>query len=71
MKKIIEAKAVGCMATYDLQICNMGNPFSKILTNKCFEVSISNDRLNCDYKLKESIFKSKSAIFLIQQVGIL
>lgn len=71
IKKIIATNAIGSIATHDLQICNMQKELPNILVNKCFEVNIDNDKLICDYQLKEGICTSKSATFLMKQMEII
>ena len=40
VKKIISKKAVGAIATHDIEVCLTTNEYPEILTNQCFEVEI-------------------------------
>ncbi|REG96083.1 MutS-related protein [Flavobacterium aquicola] len=71
VKKVIAKKAVGAIATHDIEVCLTTNQYPDILTNKCFEVEISNDELHFDYKLRDGICKNKSATFLMKKMGVI
>lgn len=71
VKKVIAKKAIGAIATHDIEVCLTTNEFPDILTNKCFEVEISNNELHFDYKLRDGICKNKSATFLMQKMGVI
>ncbi len=71
VKKIISKKAIGAIATHDIEVCLTTNEFPEILTNQCFEVEIKNDDLHFDYKLRNGICKNKSATFLMQKIGVI
>jgi hypothetical protein len=71
VKKLIDKKAFGAIATHDLEVCNTTSEFPDYLSNKCFEVEIKEDNLNFDYKLKEGISQNKSASFLMEKMGII
>ena len=71
VKKVIAQKAIGAIATHDIEVCLTTNKFPHILTNKCFEVEIKNDELHFDYQLREGICQNKSATFLMKKMGII
>lgn len=71
VKKVIAKKAVGAIATHDIEVCLTTNEFPQILTNKCFEVQIKNDELHFDYLLREGICQNKSATFLMKKMGVI
>lgn len=71
VKKVISKKAIGAIATHDIEVCLTTNEYPDILTNKCFEVEISNDELHFDYKLRDGICKNKSATFLMKKMGVI
>lgn len=71
VKKIISKKAVGAIATHDIEVCLTTNEYPEILTNQCFEVEIQNNELHFDYKLRNGICKNKSATFLMQKMGVI
>lgn len=71
VKKIIAKKAIGAIATHDIEVCLTTNEYPDILTNQCFEVEIKNNELHFDYKLRNGICKNKSATFLMQKMGVI
>lgn len=71
IKKIISKKAIGCIATHDLEVCQLVNEYQDKLFNKCFEVEIINNDLAFDYKLRDGICKNKSATFLMKKMQII
>lgn len=70
VKKMIEKKAVGAVATHDLEVCNITADHPADLVNKCFEVEIINNDLHFDYRLRDGVCKNKSATFLMEKMGI-
>lgn len=71
IKKMIAKKAIGAIATHDLEVCNTTAEFPETLTNKNFEVEIVNNELVFDYKLREGICKNKSATFLMKKMEVI
>ncbi len=71
IKKMIAKKAIGAIATHDLEVCKTTEEFPKILSNKNFEVEIVKNELVFDYKLREGICKNKSATFLMKKMGVI
>lgn len=71
VKKVIGKKAIGAIATHDIEVCLTTNEYPNILTNKCFEVEIQNDELHFDYKLRDGICKNRSATFLMKKMGVI
>lgn len=69
-RKMVEKKAVGAIATHDLEVCNITADYPADLVNKCFEVEIINDELHFDYRLRNGVCKNKSATFLMGKMGI-
>ncbi|PJJ07868.1 MutS-like protein [Flavobacterium sp. 1] len=71
VKKVIAKKAIGAIATHDIEVCLTTNEFPNILTNKCFEVEINSNELHFDYTLRDGICKNKSATFLMKKMGVI
>lgn len=71
VKKIIAKKAVGAIATHDIEVCLTTNDYPNILTNKCFEVEIQDNDLHFDYKLRNGICQNRSATFLMKKMGVI
>lgn len=71
VKKIIAQKAIGAIATHDIEVCLTTNSYPEILSNQCFEVEIRDNELYFDYKLRNGICQNKSATFLMQKMGVI
>ena len=71
IKKIIDKKAIGAIATHDLKVCDTAQEYPEILINKCFEVEIIDNELNFDYKLRDGVCKNKSATFLMKKMEVI
>ncbi|WP_264550801.1 MutS-related protein [Flavobacterium sp. N2038] len=71
VKKVIAKKAIGAIATHDIEVCLTTNEYPEVLTNQCFEVEIKDNELHFDYKLRSGICKNKSATFLMQKMGVI
>ena len=71
VKKVIGKKAIGAIATHDIEVCLTTNDYPNTLTNKCFEVEIVNNDLQFGYKLREGICKNRSATFLMKKMGVI
>ena len=64
-------KALGLLATPDLQLWDLEQEHPDQMANYCFESEIKNDELVFDYKLRKGVCKSKSATFLLEQNKII
>jgi hypothetical protein len=71
VKKMIGLRAIGAIATHDIEVCNTTYEYPESLTNQCFEVQIVDNELYFDYKLREGICKNKSATFLMEKWGVI
>ena len=71
IRKIISKKAIGAIATHDLEVCQTTNDYPNQLANKCFEVEIINNDLAFDYKLRDGTCQNKSATFLMEKMEII
>lgn len=71
IKKLIQQKAIGAIATHDLEICKTTLQYPHYLINHCFEVEIVNNELVFDYKLRKGICQNQSASFLMGQMEII
>jgi energy-coupling factor transporter ATP-binding protein EcfA2 len=71
LKKVIAKKAIGVIATHDIEVCLTTNEYPEILSNNCFEVEIKNNDLHFDYKLRKGICQNKSATFLMKKMEII
>ena len=71
LKKVIAKKAIGAIATHDIEVCLTTNDYPGILSNNCFEVEIIDNDLHFDYKLREGICRNKSATFLMKKMEVI
>ncbi|RVT71213.1 DNA mismatch repair protein [Flavobacterium sufflavum] len=71
LKKVIAKKAIGAIATHDIEVCLTTNDYPEILSNNCFEVEIKDNDLHFDYKLRDGICRNKSATFLMKKMEII
>jgi DNA mismatch repair ATPase MutS len=71
VEKMVLKKAIGAIATHDLEVCNITSTYPNNLSNNCFEVEIVNNELVFDYKLRDGICKNKSATFLMKKMEII
>lgn len=71
IKKVIAKKAIGAIATHDIEVCLTTDEYPNQLVNKCFEVEIVNNDLFFDYTLRDGICKNKSATFLMKKIGVI
>ncbi|NPD44758.1 hypothetical protein [Lentimicrobium sp. S6] len=68
--QLIGLKAVGLIATHDLQLGTLIDSFPDSVQNKCFEVDLVDGKLHFDYKLRDGISQNLNATFLMKQMGI-
>jgi len=68
---LIRHKAIGMIATHDLEVCLTTKDYPDVLSNKCFEVEIIDNELVFDYVLRDGICKNKSATFLMKKMEII
>ena len=72
LKKMVALKAIGAIATHDIEVCNTTLEYPEALMNNCFEVNIlQGAELSFDYRLRDGICQNKSASFLMQKMGII
>jgi len=70
IKQLFNLKAVGLVATHDIELGKMQEEFPQNIKNKRFEVDIKNNELFFDYKIKDGISQNLNAIFLMKKMGI-
>jgi DNA mismatch repair ATPase MutS len=71
IEQLVNRKAIGAIATHDLEVCAITSLYPDALSNKCFEVQISGNEMTFDYTLREGICQNKSASFIMHKLGIL
>lgn len=71
IRRMVEKKALGGIATHDLEVCKVTEEYPSQLSSKRFEVEIVNDELIFDYKLRDGVCQNKSASFIMQKMGVI
>jgi hypothetical protein len=71
IRKLVAKKAVGMIATHDLEVCATTEEFPGLLANKCFEVQVVNDALHFDHLLRDGVSQNRSATFLMKKMGVI
>jgi len=71
IKKLINLKGNGIIATHDIELANLVNEFPKNIRNLCFEIEIINNQLDFDYKVKPGFCTTMNASFLMENMGII
>ena len=70
IEKLIAQKAVGIVATHDLQIAELEQKHADYVRNFYFDIQIVNGEMLFDYKLKHGECKTFNASLLLKQIGI-
>lgn len=71
VEQMVRLKAIGIIATHDLEVCETTKAHPAYLNNKCFEVEIKDNDLFFDYKLRNGICKNKSATFIMKKYQVI
>ncbi|MHB1179028.1 MAG: MutS-related protein [Daejeonella sp.] len=70
IEKLIDQKAVGIIATHDLQIAELEQKYPDYIRNFYFDIQIEGSEMRFDYKLKEGECKTFNASLLLRGLGI-
>lgn len=70
IEQLIGLNASGIIATHDLILGELIKSYPDNIINKCFEVDLSEDKLEFDYKLRDGISKNMNATYLMKKMGI-
>lgn len=70
IEKLINRRAVGIVATHDLQIAELERDYPHYIRNYYFDIQLNGDELNFDYKLKSGECKTFNASILLRRIGI-
>jgi DNA mismatch repair ATPase MutS len=70
IEKLIAQKAVGIVATHDLQLAELEQKYPDYIRNFYFDIQIENGEMLFDYKLKHGECKTFNASLLLKQIGI-
>ncbi len=71
IEQLIALKTVGLVATHDLKLTELAKRYPKNITNKCFEIELTEEELLFDYKLTDGVTSTMNANFLMRKMGII
>jgi len=70
IERLISKKAVGMVATHDLQIAELEKQYPDYVRNFYFDIQVKNGEMLFDYKMKHGECKTFNASLLLKQIGI-
>lgn len=70
IEKLISQRAVGIVATHDLQIAQLEQKYPYYIRNFYFDIQVEGDEMKFDYKLKLGECKSFNASILLRRIGV-
>jgi len=70
IEQLIGKKAVGMVATHDLQIAELEAKHPTYIRNFYFDIQVKNGEMLFDYKIKHGECKTFNASLLLKQIGI-
>jgi DNA mismatch repair ATPase MutS len=70
IEKLISERAVGIIATHDLQIAELETKYPEYVRNFYFDIQIAEGEMLFDYKLKDGKCTTFNASILLKQIGI-
>ncbi|HEY8783501.1 MAG TPA: DNA mismatch repair protein MutS [Mucilaginibacter sp.] len=70
IEQLISKKAVGLVATHDLQIADLETSHPDYIRNFYFDIQVKDGEMLFDYKIKHGECKTFNASILLKQIGI-
>ena len=70
VKRLLNLKAVGVIATHDLSLCELADEMPQV-ENYFFDVQIREGELFFDYRLQQGICTNMNASYLLRKMGII
>jgi hypothetical protein len=71
IKQLLKYRSAGIFATHDLALGGLIDHYPGNINNLCFEISITGDKMDINYKLGKGICKNLNATYLMKNMGIL
>jgi DNA mismatch repair ATPase MutS len=71
LKQLINYHTHCVVATHDLKLTELASSYPRVIKNQCFEVNLSNNDLEFDYKLRDGVTSTMNATFLMRKMGII
>jgi len=70
IEKLVAQKAVGIVATHDLQIARLEDKYPDYIRNYYFDIQLNGQEMLFDYKIKHGECKTFNASVLLRELGI-
>ncbi|WP_207533199.1 MutS-related protein [Desertivirga arenae] len=70
IERLVSEKAVGVVATHDLQIARLEDEYPGYIRNFYFDIQVRNNEMLFDYKIKKGECKTFNASILLKELGI-
>ena len=70
IRQLMKYKLAGLFATHDLALGELINHYPENIRNLCFEIHITGDKMEIDYKLSPGVCCNLNASFLMKNMGI-
>ena len=71
VKRLLRQNTNAIIATHDLKLTEIENEYPDKVLNKCFEITIDNNEMEFDYKLRDGVTSIMNATFLMTKMGII
>src|SRR5690606_11677234 len=70
IKKLIDHRGVGMVATHDLQLAKLAEEHPGVVHNFHFDIQVDDGEMLFDYKLKEGACTVFNASLLLKEIGV-
>jgi DNA mismatch repair ATPase MutS len=70
INQLVKYNIIAMVATHDQVLGELRNEYPENITNRCFEISIVNDKMHIDFKLREGVCQNLNATYLMKNMGI-
>jgi DNA mismatch repair ATPase MutS len=71
VNQLVKYNIIAMVATHDQVLGELRNEYPENVTNRCFEISIVNDMMHIDYKIRDGICQNLNATYLMKTMGII
>ena len=71
INQLLKYNIIGMVATHDQVLGELINEYPANISNRCFEISIVNDKMHIDYKIREGVCQNLNATYLMKNMGII
>jgi hypothetical protein len=71
IRQLMKYKIAGLFATHDLALGELIHHYPDNIRNLCFEIHITGNRMEIDYKLSPGVCRNLNASFLMKNMGII